>query len=197
MCCGEVDPVRGEPGQVVVREHVLQPRKLLRERLDLRELLGVLAEDPHSLGVLDHVGDVLRGAVGVHRDAYRSDLREREVHERPVEAVLREDRERVAFRDPACEQPVRVPAHQLVGVLPRDLAPPFLAVVLDEIRRRGTPGGDGVAPETRDRPPAARWRGLRRRRRSLRHPLILLRGVRRRAANSLFPIVPGGPGTYT
>ena len=68
------------------------------------------------------------------RDADGADLRQREVDQRPVEAVLSQDRERVTLRDAAREEPVRVGADELVGVAPGDLAP-TLAVVLDEVGR--------------------------------------------------------------
>ena len=187
----EVDAVRREPREIVVRQDVLELRQLLGERLDLRQLLRVLADDPDCLRVLEEIRHVLRGAVRVHRDRDRADLGEREVHERPVEAVLSQDRERVALGHPAREQPVRVRADELVGIVPRDLAPP-LAVVLDEVRRVLATGRDRIPPQPRDRPPLARR--LRRRSRSgcLRHQLgaysegfgpgrRITRSVRRRA----------------
>ena len=128
-----VAAVRGEPGEVVEREHVLQVRQLVRDRLDLRELVGVPQTTPTASECSRRYADVARRAVRVDRDADRADVREREVHERPVEVVLREDPERVALADAACEQAVRVGPDALVRFRPRDF-PPAVAR-LGEVRR--------------------------------------------------------------
>ena len=119
----EVDAVRGQSGEVVVGEDVLEPRELVGDLLDLRELGSVLADDPDRFGVREEVADVAGGVVRVDGDPDGADLREREVDERPVEAVLGEDRERVALADAAGEQPVRIGAHELVRIAPGHLAP--------------------------------------------------------------------------
>ena len=75
----------GEPGEVGVGQRVLERRQLVAVLVHLRELLLVLAEHRDRLRVLEDVSGVARGAVGVDRDADRSDLRERQVEERPVE----------------------------------------------------------------------------------------------------------------
>ena len=121
------------------------------DRLDLRELLGVLADDRDRLGVREEVADVLRRARRVDRDPDRADPGEREVDERPLEAVAREQRDVVALPHAAREQPVRVRADALVGLRPRDLAP--AVVRLGEVCGRRAARRDGVAPELRDRAP--------------------------------------------
>ena len=140
-----VRPVRRETVEVVVREDVLQRRQLLRHVFDLGELLGVLADDPDRFGVRQEVSDVARRARGVHGDADGTDVREREVEERPVEAVAGQERDVVALAHAAREEAVRVRAHALVGVGPRHLATSPLPT------RRGRRG-----PRARLRPTAAR-----------------------------------------
>ena len=127
--------------------------------LDLRELRGVLADDPDRLGVREEIADVTCGVVGVDRDPDGADLRQREIDERPVEAVLGEDSERVALAHAAGEEPVRVGAHELVRIAPGHLAPAAALRVLDEVGRCLPLGGYGVSPEARDRAaPAGRTR---------------------------------------
>ena len=118
MRAREVDAVRGQPGEVVVREDVLEPRELVGDLLDLCELLGVLADDSNRVGMREEVADVTRGAVRVDRDPDGADLRQREVDERPVETVLGEDPERLALAHAAGEEPVCVGAHELVRIAP-------------------------------------------------------------------------------
>ena len=148
---GEVPPVGREAVEVVVGEDVLERRELGRGGLDLRELLGVLADDADGLRVCEEVLDVARRARGVDGDTNGADLREREVDEGPVEAVPREQREVVALPHSARQEPVRVGAHALVRLRPRDLGPSV--VRLDEVRRAL------AARPRRRRARAARWSG--------------------------------------
>ena len=99
----KVASVGSEALEVVIGEDMLQRRQLVRRRFDFRELLGVLADDPDRLRVGEEVADVARRAGRVHGDPHRADLREREVEERPVEAVAREQRKAVALADAAGE----------------------------------------------------------------------------------------------
>ena len=94
-------PTRAELVEVVEGEDVLEV-----EPFDLLALQRVLAQDADRLGVVDHVGDVLRGAVHVDRRADGADEAEREVEEHPFETRRGEDREGVALLDPEGQQPV-------------------------------------------------------------------------------------------
>ena len=152
-----VTAVRRQAVEVVVGEHVLERGSLVGRGLDLRQLLGVLADDPDGLGVREEVTHVTGRARRVDRDAHRADPREREIEERPVEAVAREQRERVSLANAAGEQTVGIRAHPLLGLVPRDLSPAVL--VLDEIRGRRARRGNGVAPQPRDRAMCLVWRG--------------------------------------
>ena len=152
----EVAAVGGETFEVVVREHVGEPRCLLGDRLDLGELGCVLAHHADGLRMGEQVADVALGARGVDRDDDRADLGEREVEQRPVEAVLGEEAHRIALAHAAGEKAVRVVADALVRLRPAHLAPAAFAV-LDEVCGRRPPGSDRVPPEAGDRPALAEW----------------------------------------
>ena len=158
--------MRREPVEVVVGEDVLKGRELVRDRLDLGQLLRVLAHDPDSFRVREQVADVVGRARGVDGDSDCADVREGEVDERPLEAVSREEREVVALAHAPGEEAVRVVADSLVGLRPAHFTP--AAVVLDQVGGCLPPGRDGVAPQAGDRPALAggtrrlgRGRGLR------------------------------------
>ena len=143
-----------------------------RDLLDLRELARVLADDRHRLGVRQQIPHVACGAGGVHGNADRADLREREVDERPVEAVSREEGDVVAFPHPPGEEPVRVRPHAVVGVRPRNLIPAAL-VRLREVGRPLPVRRDCIAPQPRDSARLVARRSRPRSLRGLRHPLSL------------------------
>ncbi len=159
--------------------------------LDLPELLCVLADDRHGLRVGEEVADVAGGARRVHRDSHRADPGEREIDERPLEAVSREQRYVVALAHAAREEPVRVVADALVGLLPRDLMPTLVG--LDEVGGTRSLGSDRVEPELRDRAPAGLRRGRDTRLEPSRSRLSLAtRGILRSSANLAGP-TPGFP----
>jgi hypothetical protein len=157
-------------------DDVPQRRQLPRDGLDLGQLLLVLADDAHRLGVRQQIADVLRRARRVDRDADGADAGEREVEEGPLEAVPRQQGERVSLPDTPREEPVGVCAHELVGLAPRDPAPVFS--VLDEVSRALRAGRHGVLPEPRDRAPSAGRTRLRSRRCRLGHFPELTQRVR-------------------
>ena len=175
----EVGAVRREPVEVVIREDVPERREVVGDGLDLRELLGVLADDGDRLGVREQVADVLGRARRIDRDPDRSDSGEREVDERPLEAVPREQRHVVALAHAAAEQAVGIRPNALVRLRPRDVAP--AVVSLGQVRRRRAARRDGVVPELRDRAPGcAGNRGFRGRLRpSPSHSELSPEGVRR------------------
>src|SRR5262245_12565541 len=94
----------------------------------------------------------------VHRDPDRADPREREVDERPFQAVAREQRDVVALAYAAREEPVRILDHALVRLFPGDLLPPVGG--LDQVRGVRAPCRDCIDPELRDRTPTGFRRGL-------------------------------------
>ena len=116
-------------------------------RLDLRALRLVLDRTPTAS---ECRGRTARPAasVRVDRGADRADVREREVEERPLERVRRQDPEDVALPDPAGEQAVREELDALGRLGPGDLAP---AVRQRRGRRAPVLRADGVPPEARDR----------------------------------------------
>jgi hypothetical protein len=73
--------------------------------------------------VVEDVLAVLRRAVRVDRGADRADVREREVEERPLEARLAEDPERVALADAERQQAVRELLHGRRSLGPGDRLP--------------------------------------------------------------------------
>src|ERR1043166_7879755 len=75
--------------------------------LDLRALLLVLAERRDGIGMRDDELRVPRRAVRVHGSADRTDEREREVEQRPLDRRLPDDRDGVALADAGGEQSVR------------------------------------------------------------------------------------------
>src|SRR5207244_10535186 len=63
------------------------------------DLLAVLGEDRLGAGVLEDVRDLVRGKGGVDRDVGRADELAGVVGDRPLDAVVREDRDAVAAPD--------------------------------------------------------------------------------------------------
>ena len=161
-----------EPVEVVVGEDVLQRRQLARDLLDLGQLGRVLADDRNCLGVRQQIAHVACRAGGVHGDSDCADLREREVDERPVEAVSCEEGDGVASPHAPGEEAVRVRPHALVGLRPRHL-PPTGIVRLREVGRRPPVAHDRIAPQSRDRARLVARRSRPRGLRGLRHPLSL------------------------
>ncbi len=87
--------------EICVRQDLAQVWQLVTAEFDLGALRLVLADHAHRLGVREDVADVRRGAVRVDADRDRTDMREREVDERPFERRPGEDGERVALAHPA------------------------------------------------------------------------------------------------
>src|SRR4029453_3356721 len=105
----------------------------------------VLDEDADRLGVVEDVLAVLRRAVRVDRRADRADVCEGEVEERPLQARLAEDRERVALADAERQQAVRELVDRRGGLGPRDRPPAALAFPERGGRRRPRAGPAATA----------------------------------------------------
>ena len=134
---------------------------------DLRPLRLVLDQHADRVRVLEHVAAVLRRAVRVDRRADRPDPRQRVVEERPLEARLGQDPERVALAHAQRQQAVRELLDGAAGLVPRDLLPAVGS--LDEV------GGPACGPQPSRR---ARARPIVRTALSLRR-----KGTRSAAAN--------------
>ena len=118
---------------------VLQRRAEVPNLLDLRRLLGVLAEDHPALGVVEDVAALL-GRVGVvDRRDDRAGAERAEIGQRPLRPRAREDRDAVAGMDPERDQAARDLAHRHAELGVRHLHPRIPA---DEAQR-GTVVGDG------------------------------------------------------
>ena len=120
-----------------------------RDVRDLRPLRLVLDQHADCVRVLEHVAAVLRRAVRVDRRPDRTDPRQRVVEERPLEARLGEDPERVALAHAQREQAVGELLDRQAGLVPRDLLP--AAGALDEVGGPGAARADRLAPELSDR----------------------------------------------
>ena len=143
MFLGVLATERSELVEALALEDVLE--------LDPVDLLAQIGVDQAAdrVRVLEDVRALGRRVRRVDRSRDRADVREREVEERPFEAVASEDAERVALLDPDREQPVRELLHDPVGLVPRDLPPAVL--ILDEVRGVLAVLGDCLVPERPDR----------------------------------------------
>jgi hypothetical protein len=149
-------PTRAQLVEVRVAEDVLEARVPRPVVVELRELLVVLDEHTDRLRVVEDVLAVLRGAVRVDRGADGTHVRKSEVEERPLEARLAEDPERVALADTESQKAVRELLDCGRRLRPRDRVPAVVA--LDEVGGLRPLRRDRVLPQPRDR---ARLRSLR------------------------------------
>ena len=138
-----------ELGEIGHGQQVPKARQRGSVLFDACRQVGIRTEHADRLGVVEDVRGVVGRAVRVDGRHDGSDLRQREVEQRPLERRAGEDRERLALPDAPREQAVGQVLDALGRLGPADLVP--VIAVLDEIRGAVAVARDRVLPESCDR----------------------------------------------
>ena len=143
-----------ERRQVGEREHVAEPWERRPAASTFARCASSSQRTPTASEWLEDVVHVVRRRVRVDRGPDRADVREREVEQRPLERVPREDAEGVALADAAREEAVREVRRPAPP--PRPMAPPATC----RLARRGSRSPVFRATASRQRRGIVRFPGI-------------------------------------